>query len=100
LVRPLARTPEDAALAAAAVAAAALLPSNPLLVQAAFTFFPSYPMGLNPFPGYFGVPPPQYAPALKSSHQSARGMTSAGQGFSTRLVSTQQASGASALFMG
>jgi hypothetical protein len=33
-VRPLARTPEDAALAAAALATAAALPLNPLLVQA------------------------------------------------------------------
>jgi hypothetical protein len=40
LVRPLARTPEDAALAAAAIATAAALPSNPLLVQAVHSGVP------------------------------------------------------------
>jgi len=150
LVRPLARTPEDAALAAAAIATAAALPSNPLLVQAVPSVTPGaltasgevparkrkadflvhehsvlwsllpfiygdikHALGpnlnqklsnmgawLNPFPGYFGVPPPQYAPSLKPVQQLARGMTSWGQGVSTRLNSAQQASGRSAPFMG
>ena len=51
-------------------------------------------------PGYFGVPPPQYAPSLKPVQQLARGITSGGQGVSTRLNSAQQASGRSAPFMG
>jgi len=64
------------------------------------TFLSPYPMGLNPFPGYFGVPPPQYAPSPKPVQQPARGTTGGGQGVSTRLNSTRQASGRPPLFMG
>ena len=63
-------------------------------------FSSPYPMGLNPFPGHFGVPPPQYVPSPKPAQQPARGLTTGGQGGSTHLYSTPHASGRSAPFMG